>query len=185
MIEHVETSVVIPAGSGGGPGRGRGKRFTPDEIKLALEVYAAVGENAGRAKRVLAKYGFEIHANTLREWSRRYQAEFEQIVFEARRQIDAHVVAQARSIVLEAGELEMKLVDNLRRDAEEGRIRDHAQALKSLTTAKAINIDKVAVYEGRPTQITEHRTVDENLRALRDLGRLVESTAEEVPELEA
>jgi hypothetical protein len=42
--------------------------------------------------------------------------------------------------------------------------------MRDIVHAKAQNIDKLRVMTGRPTDITEHRSLDELVRALASLG---------------
>lgn len=56
------------------------------------------------------------------------------------------------------------------------RIKDSSATAKNLATTFAITADKIALMEGRPTSITEHRTSDDVMRGLAAAG-FVDSTA--------
>jgi hypothetical protein len=59
------------------------------------------------------------------------------------------------------------------------RIKDASTAAKNLATTAAIATDKIAVMEGRPTSIIEHRTTDDILRGLEARGYVNSTTTED------
>ena len=120
---------------------------------------------------------------TLLSWKKRYPEQFEAIQHDIRDQIDKAVVREARDIIREVAQVEMLAVEKTRAGLEDGSIKDPSTALRNLSTSKAINIDKIRLHEGNPTEIVEKRTIDQTLNALKRLGRMqvVDSTAEELP----
>jgi hypothetical protein len=83
----------------------------------------------------------------------------------------------------------------LREQAGDLAPRDTAGAIRNVSVAKAVNIDKASVIRGRPTEIAAEADVTELLRALNSFGGVVkvnpvllgeepeiESTAEEEPD---
>jgi hypothetical protein len=61
------------------------------------------------------------------------------------------------------------------------RIKDASAAAKNLATTAAIASDKIALMEGRPTAIVEHRTADDVLAGLKRAG-FIDTTATELPD---
>lgn len=82
------------------------------------------------------------------------------------------------------GEIERLAAEKLAIALENDQIpaKDLPSALQRLTTAKAINIDKILVMSGRPTQVVEHRSAAELVRRLARLGAVIDGSAEEVTE---
>jgi hypothetical protein len=105
------------------------------------------------------------------------------------------IAEDSERIVQDLAELEAQLVDQLREQAGDLAPRDTAGAIRNVSVAKAVNIDKASVIRGRPTEIAAEADVTELLRALNSFGGVVkvnpvllgeepeiESTAEEEPD---
>ena len=187
LDEHIPTDVSIPQRAPQGrPSKFMNRRYSEAEVKLGLEILAATG-NAREASRRLAATGrLDVIPATLLSWKKRYPEQFEAIQHDIRDQIDKAVVREARDIIREVAQVEMLAVEKTRIGLEDGSIKDPSTALRNLSTSKAINIDKVRLHEGNPTEIVEKRTIDQTFRALKQIGRMqvVDSTADEVPVIE-
>lgn len=67
---------------------------------------------------------------------------------------------------------------------EEGKMQDPSKVARDLADVKAKSVDKRLALQGRPTQITEHRSVDENWAALERMGVLVVDATSEPDDAE-
>jgi hypothetical protein len=67
---------------------------------------------------------------------------------------------------------------------KEDRVQDPSRVARDLSQIRTQSIDKRLALQGRPTAITEHRSVDELARSLvaMNVAEIVESTAEEDPQ---
>ena len=69
-------------------------------------------------------------------------------------------------------------IEQVENQLREGECKDPARTMRDLSQVRTQAIDKRLALEGRPTQISEHRNVDEILRALQAKGLVdTETTA--------
>lgn len=186
LMDQIEPSTNVDIRKRNPQGRrssSLGRGYTELEIRLALEMVAICAGNASEASRRLeSRRGLKIPSSTINEWRRStYAQEYEAVQFEVREQIDRAVIAEARDLVTELAGLERVAMGKTLEQLESGSVRDASGVLRNVSTSKAINLDKIALHEGRPTAIVENRTGEATLRALAAMGRMavVDSTAEE------
>jgi hypothetical protein len=132
------------------------RRYAPTEIDAALAVLAYYGGNSTRASQQT-----HIPADTLRNW-RLYdhREKYERICADRSQELETLAITQSREIMLRAGQVEHRILDELDQDGLTPKERSElAGALQRTTTTKGINTDKMLTMTERPTQYVEHRDV--------------------------
>lgn len=122
-----------------------------------------------------------IPATTIQTWKERQPDRWDNIVANRARLIDQACIEEFRTIVHEAAQVTLIAVRKERENLETGRTREPGQSALNMAKTAATMADKVAMMEGRPTSIVEHRNADDILRSLEAKGLIVNSTAEELP----
>lgn len=153
--------------------------FAEVDIERGLTALAVLGDTEKAAKRTGLK------ARTIRHWRNVHAERYEHIVANRARLIDQACIEEFRTIVQEAAEVTLIAVRAERKNLEAGRTREPGQSALNMAKTAAQMADKVAMMEGRPTTIVEHRNADDILRALEAKGLVVDATAEELPTGEA
>jgi hypothetical protein len=165
--------------------RPSGKRvgeWTMVDVAAGLRALALYGGNAERAARALAESGPPIAAKTLRQWKRgKYAVQYEEIVYELRQTIGHKVSDDAMEVAAAASEVEAQLISETKAQLHDIPAKDLAKAALNMAQIKRTNIESARLLRNEPTQITEHRSVDESIEELRALG-VIEVDAEEVEE---
>lgn len=137
--------------------------YSAEQRVRALTVLAAKLGNCAEAAREL-----DMPVETLRSWKK--TDEYERIRHDYGHKLEDFVIAEIREQMVEQSELERLALSKTREALENGEIKDPARTMRDIAHAKAQNIDKLRVMTGRPTDITEHRSLDELVRALTSLG---------------
>lgn len=145
-----------------------------DDIERGLTALAYAGDNSHKASKIAG-----VPSRTLRDWRQRFPERYQEIRTLRAPEINAACVQQFRDLQLEAiaaASLSTKLEYERVRD---GDVKDAAGSARNLATVAAIAADKIALAEGRPTSIVEHRSAEEVMRGLAAKG-YVDTTAEEI-----
>lgn len=121
-----------------------------------------------------------FNERTLRYWRTHHPERWEHILANRARIIDQACIEEFRAIAQKAAHGSLIAVEREIANLQAGRTREPAQAALNLIKVAATSIDKVALMEGRPTSITEHRTTDDVLRSLEAKGYIVDAQAEEI-----
>jgi hypothetical protein len=157
----------------------RSHTWTPEQVEIALTTLATAGTST-RASKQLEQIDIHITPEQLRsmrnrQYPNRYAVIQAQLGPELRKRREAGTLAAATA--LEA--VELAAIEQMAESIQRLDPRDIPAAVKNITTAKAINIDKHLVQSGLPNQITEHRDAGSLLAQLRDV---IDTTAvEETP----
>jgi hypothetical protein len=153
----------------------------PQTVETALHVLAACGGNSRQAAEQLANQGINVHERTLRNWPHQHADRYAEIRRTVAPLLEARAIATAYEVVDRAGEVEQILLEKIQAEADTMNAKDAAAAFRNISTSKGINLDKLLILQGRPTQVTEHRDTTELMRALSNLNPslVIESTAEE------
>lgn len=124
-----------------------------------------------------------IGASAIERWSHEHADRYAVILASRAKLIDQACIDEFRTIVLEAAQASALAVREERRriEVQPHTIRDPAQTGLNLARTAALLSEKVALMEGRPTAILEHRSADDALRALDKRGVIVDGDAEEIP----
>lgn len=137
--------------------------YSAEQRLRALTVLAAnLGNCAAAAREV------DMPVETLRSWKK--TDEYERVRHDYGHKLEDFVIAEIREQMVEQSELERLALSKTREALENDEIKDPARTMRDIAHAKAQNIDKLRVMTGRPTDITEHRSLDELVRALSALG---------------
>lgn len=132
------------------------RRYTPDEQQTALAVVAFYGGRTELAADKLAEQGNPIPESTLYSWKTHPDGRYAQVCTEIAPRIADHIASQAEAIVVQAGHLEAKLIQQLSDNAHDLKPNEAAGALRNITTTKALNMDKVInPIRGRPPRAQE------------------------------
>lgn len=160
----------------------KSRSYTAAETDRCLLDLVICGGNSLLAARRLKEAGVEIASRTLREWRQtRHRERYLEIARVHAPMIDRLITQQAREGAIRAAEVEQRAWEAQMEQLDEGQVRDPSAVARNAAVSKAVNVDKMLLLEGRPTQITEHRDVDEIIRALDAVapGIVVHGTASE------
>jgi hypothetical protein len=119
------------------------------------------------AAALLAGEGRSIGEKTLREWVKETKVtQFEKLREEWAPKIEASLANNLLENARLAAETERMAIEQARTELQEGRAKEPAKIARDLSQVKSQAIDKRLALQGRPTQITERRDVNEIVRAL-------------------
>lgn len=153
--------------------------YAEADIERGLTALAVLGDSEQASEHT------GIPSSTIRSWTKTQPERYEHIVANRARLIDQACIEEFRNLAQTAVRVSLIAVKQEEKNLLAGRTREPGQSGLNLIKTAALAIDKVALMEGRPTSITEHRTTDDILRSLEKKGYLVDSTAEELPATEA
>lgn len=154
--------------------------YTELDVAVGLRALALYGGNAAKAARALVSDGRPISEKTLRNWrDGKYAVQYEDLVYELRQSIGQKVSDEAMEIAAQASEVETALISATQANLHDIPAKDLAKAALNMAQIKRTNVETARLLRNEPTQITEHRSVDDSLAELRSLG-VIEVEAEEV-----
>jgi hypothetical protein len=146
----------------------RSSKFTTEQVDGALLTLAMLGGSTEKAGKELRAAGMNVTSRTLREWREKlYPGRYRDLCQRHARDIEGVIVRGSRAIAVRADEVTMLALEKARAQLKAGEARDPASVARNAAVTKAVNIDKMMLLEGRPTQVTEHRDADELMRAIR------------------
>jgi hypothetical protein len=155
-------------------------RHDPETIELALTTLALAGDSPTKAAAVLADGGIRVSRRVIAGWRDKFPDRYAHIRDVRAREIERSVVHKARALAEQYSDLEQELITEIRAQMAAGTLKDASTTLRNIAVSKGIAIDKMLVVDGRPNQIAEHRSVDDDLRELARMG-FVDTTATEEP----
>jgi hypothetical protein len=163
------------------------RAYDTETIDRALWTIALHAGSANQASEALEAQGISIPRQTLHRWKTQQHPErYEEICKEASARLVERIAAEAEQFMLHASRVELKALERLEAQLDAGEVKDTASALRNITTAKALNNDKIASpLRGRPSIIHEHRNADAILRELAAYGYVDSTATEETPSHEA
>lgn len=146
--------------------------FDTATIERALLMLALHAGSPTRASEALQAQGIRITKQTLHEWKNTRHAErYAEVCKDASNQLADRIAAEAEQFMLHASRVELKALEKLEADLDADKVKDVASALRNITTAKALNNDKIASpLRGRPTVIRQDKTAEEAIARLERLG---------------
>jgi hypothetical protein len=151
------------------------RRHTPHDRERGLTALAI--EGSSRRASQLTGYS----DRTIRDWAQTHPQQYAQIKERRAALIDQACIEEFRQIVLNGTRATQSAIAAAQEELKAGNTRDPAATARNLATASAIAADKIALMEGRPTQIIEHRSSDDVLRDL-ERGGFIDAHAIEDPE---
>jgi hypothetical protein len=154
-----------------------GSHYSAEEIERALMTLAYKSGAARSASRELKKQGLKIAPSTLRSWrDRLYVDRFLMIREEVIPAILREQRDEMSELISDQNHLERDLTAQLQRNRTSLDPKETSNALRNVTVSKGINVDKVSLADGRPTQITAPQF------DLKDFVRVLEAEGFQVPE---
>jgi hypothetical protein len=163
-------------------------RFNREQVDSALLAFAAAGENASQACRLLGEQGIEVKPATLRTWAeKRHRDRYLELCDQHSAVLDRVLVQRTRAIALRASEVERLAIDKTEEELNAGTAKDASASARNMAVVKGIATDKTLTLTGRPAQIVEHRDVSDLIAKLEKLGIVkrpqaaIDGEAEELP----
>lgn len=154
-------------------------------LELALSAIAVCPTVAHATTLLKENYGVTATPLHLRHLATAHVEELQQLREKIAPKIEQAVATNMLSNVWEATEVENMAIERTREMLEEGRIADPSKVARDIADVKAKNVDKRLALEGRPQKVTEHRNLDEIVRALEGKGVAqrvdAEADAQELP----
>ena len=150
------------------------RNYTPEQVETALTAIATTGSMKEAAELTGIPY------TTVTTWRYKYADKYERIKEKRAPEIEQAVIRNLREIMARSGNAVLLSIDKAVEQLEAGDVKDAAAYARNLATTQAIAADKMLLLDGRPTSISEHRTVDDELRELERLG-FFDTTCEEEP----
>jgi hypothetical protein len=154
------------------------------EEEVVKGMMAVLGSTDYRvASKILAAEGLEISHETLRRWCQEKRvAQYEEL----REQWAPKIEAQLANNLLDNARLatatERLAIETTKSNLENGREREPAKVARDISQVKAQAIDKRLALQGRPTQITEKRDVNEIVKALVGMKVVTIDQPQDVPD---
>jgi hypothetical protein len=146
------------------------RRHSPHDIERGLTALAIEGNSLKAAETT----GYS--SRTIRDWAAKHHERLAAITQQRAQLIDQACIEEFRQIVLNGTRATQSAIEAAREEIANGQVRDAAATARNLATASAIAADKIALMEGRPTQIIEHRSSDDVLRDL-ERGGFIDAQA--------
>ncbi len=161
------------------------EKKSPEDVTAGL--MAVIGSATFReAEQTLKAEGRDIHESTLRRWCKEDHAvRFEKMREEWGPKIEAQLASNLLDNARLAAATERLAIERAKTSLEDGSAREPAKMARDISQVKAQAIDKRLALQGRPTQITEKRDVNEIVRALVGMRVLQVASLEQVPDATA
>lgn len=158
-----------------------------DTVAMELMYTALVAyPSLERASAFMAEQGYEISTSKLAVY-RDGRVPGHDVYLERRKELAPRLEAILADDMLgqaqRATEVSNMAIEKTQQLLEEGKVNDPSRVARDLSQVAAQSVDKRLALQGRPTQVTANRSIDELTRALVGLG--VAQVAElDVPEAE-
>jgi hypothetical protein len=150
--------------------------YAEADIERGLTALAVLGTSEAASEHL-----GNIPSSTIRSWTKIHAERWEHIQANRARLIDNACIEEFRQLAQTAIRVSLIAVKQEEKNLLAGRTREPGQSALNLIKTAATAVDRIALMEGRPTSITEHRTTDDILRSLEKKGYIVNTTAEELP----
>lgn len=157
------------------PKSGLRKHYSDSDRDRVLLVYLRTGKDQGRTCEIT---GVNIH--TLKKWVHETQADrLHELSVRYGQELEAANVADMKAMVSLYSENEREALIRLREAMPNLEARDLAKAVQHLSMARSKLVHTYMTLEGRPTQVTESRSVDDIERRLVELGAVEAEVVED------
>jgi hypothetical protein len=162
------------------------RSYNLEEIELGLSELAIWFGNSRQASRTLADKGIEIPRSTLEGWQRQHPERYAELQEQVVPIVRERLAQLFETSAMRSVELTLKGLDRMDEEFGEIPARDLAGAIRNISTAGAIGIDKASLLRGLPTEIRQTDSAEDILKRLaqKHPGMFVEGSAEEIPEAE-
>lgn len=164
----------------------RHSQYPLETIEAGLAAMAIWHGNATQAARVLKEQDIEVPTRTLLNWKNTYTERYTELTEQIVPQVREKLAQQFEVIGLRSAELTLETLDQYGEKLGQLDPRDLAGAVRNISTAGAIGIDKASLLRGLPTEIRQTDSAEDILKRLaqKHPGMFVEGTAEEIPTAE-
>lgn len=153
-------------------------KYTMQQREAAL---LALVHNGGAIKATALELGMEYE--TLHSWcTTRYKARYHELREKHGPELEAKAVAGLQGFLVRAEEAKGKALDATVAQIDDGTIKDPAKALQHISVSQGISVQKILELTQRPTQIHEHRSMNEIVSRLKALGADIQGVATEIPD---
>lgn len=142
------------------------KQYTLAEQTRGLMALVACAGSVTAAARALEQQGCPIPAATLRSWMQTRRDEYDELREHHAQQLEDEAKRQLRETMVLAGAVQRKAIELAEERLDQRKDIAPAQTAAALAKVAASAADKLLALTGRPTQITEHRTLEEIVRPL-------------------
>jgi hypothetical protein len=162
----------------------KGKRYGLPEILRGLTAVAYANGNCNKANRDLKEAGIKVSVQTLRNWLRDNQADYERIRREILPQVGAQVADEHMDLARKQLDGANLLADRLIKEGAELPIRDVAGAMRNFDVGSGIHTEKARELQGDFETPGKPQKPEHVLRALREklgLPPTIDAQAVEVP----
>lgn len=150
--------------------------YAEADIERGLTALAVLGTSEAASEHL-----GNIPSSTIRSWTQKHPERWEHIQANRARIIDQACIDEFRNVQSAAIRASLLAVELETQNLKAGRTREPGQSALNLIKTAATAGQTLAMMEGRPTSIIEHRNADDILRSLEAKGLVVNSTAEELP----
>ncbi len=168
------------------PPRKQGERYPAETYVRGITAMILNGGNSWKAREMLLAQGHDIPARTLGYWKTLRADQYAQLQAELAPQMAERIAADAEAFIMQATEVEGLLLQELAAKRANLTANETAGALRNVTTAKTLNLDKIASpLRGRPSRVTEVRDVADILRSLENKlpKPAIDTTATEITDV--
>jgi hypothetical protein len=134
------------------------------------------------AVRALKADGRDVSEETLRRWCKDTKSvQFEKLREEWGGKIEAQLASNFLDNARYAAQIERQALEAVQKSLDNNTAREPAKIARDVSQVKSQSVDKRLALQGRPTQITERRDLNEIVRALVGMKVAVIEDAEPVP----
>lgn len=150
------------------------------DTTIAAGMMAVIASTSyAEAAALMRERGSPVSEATLRRWCKdEHVVRFEKLREAHAPRIEAQLANDLLSNARLAAETERLAIEAARTELLEGTAKEPAKIARDLSQVKAQSVDKRLALQGRPTQITERRDINEIVRAL--VGMNVARVAEPI-----
>jgi hypothetical protein len=151
--------------------RGRRIESTQVEVDTALKLLALNGDKPKLACEQLAEEGIDLKPEALRMWrDRSFPRRYIQLRQELAKDVGEDIAGRAMEGAMQALEAQSKYIEAAVDKLDRVPPAHLANNVAALAQAVGVLVEKAQLLRDRPTEITEVRSIDENLAVLERYG---------------
>jgi hypothetical protein len=151
--------------------RGRVTRHSEAEVDLALKLMVLNGGRTMITEEQLASENVRVHRNTLKTWrDHSFPRKYAQIRHELGREVTEEIAGRALERAMQYDDAEKRYIKAALEKIDQVDPTHLAKNAGALANAKSASITAAQLLRDRPTEIVEHRSVDDLVSTLERLG---------------
>lgn len=144
--------------------------YRDEDVTAAFMALIASGGNYAEASRFCATQGIMVPESTLRGWATdTHGVRYQKLREEWAPRIEGALAEQMLDNARAAAEVERMAIEAARAQLEDGSAKEPAKIARDLSQVKSQSVDKRLALQGRPTQVTENRGINEIVTALQGM----------------